>query len=143
MKKTNLILFVLAVMATISLSSCKKEKDTDESHGKDHLNPPSWIQFTWTKTNGMNGEDGFRFTTDDMFTVAYDQNGNQTMDLSYIESIKDRDYTIDEQSTGDTYQFTVHYSDTNSSESWQFVHMNGQLQYTDNMQNTFIYTKRN
>ena len=143
MKKVSLLV-ILVMMTIISLTSCKKEKDNDESAGKDHLNPPAWIQFTWTKPNGMNGEDGFRFTSDDMFTVAYDQGGSQIMNLSYIESIKNKDYSITEQSTSDTYQFSVHYNDTNSTESWQFVlHPNGELVYTDNMQSTFIYTKKN
>ena len=143
MKKASLLI-ILVIMASISLTACKKEKDEDQSQGKDHLNPPAWIQHTWTKPNGMNGEDGFRFTSNDMFTIMYDQGGNQTMNLSLIETISDKDYSINEQSTNNSYQFTVHYNDTNSSKSWQFaLNPNGELVYTDNMQGTFIYTQKN
>ena len=143
MKKTSLLI-VLVMIASISLTACKKKKDEEQSQTKDHLNPPAWIQYTWTKVNGMNGEDGFRFTSDDMFTVMYDAGGNQTADLSYMETIKNKDYSISEQSTADTYQFSVHYNDTNSTESWNFaLNLNGELVYTDNMQNTFVYTKKN
>jgi len=144
MKKSIKILLVLLSISTLSLTACKKDKDEDQNQAKEHINPPAWIQFTWTKPNGMNGEDGFKFTSNDMFTVMYDQNGNQTMILSYMESIKNKDYNIDEQSTNSSYQFTVHYNETNSSETWQFQLLaNGQLQYIDNMQSTFTYTKRN
>ncbi len=144
MKKISLNLFVLVMIASLSLTACKKKKDEDQSQGKDHLNPPAWIQFTWTKPNGLNGEDGFRFTSDDMFTVMYDAGGTQTADLSYMESIQNKDYSISEQSTNNTYQFSVHYNDTNSTESWNFaLNPNGELVYTDNMQNTFVYTKKN
>ncbi len=144
MKKISLNLFVLVMIASLSLTACKKKKDEDQSQGKDHLNPPAWIQFTWTKPNGLNGEDGFRFTSDDMFTVMYDAGGTQTADLSYMESIQNKDYSISEQSTANAYQFSVHYNDTNSTESWNFaLNPNGELVYTDNMQNTFVYTKKN
>jgi len=145
MKNSIKILLILLSITTLNLTACKKDKDdADQNVGKEHINPPSWIQFTWTKPNGMNGEDGFKFTSDDMFTVMYDQNGNQTANLSYMESIKDKDYTISEQSTSSSYQLVVHYNDTNSDEAWQFQLLaNGQLQYMDNMQNTFTYTKKN
>lgn len=144
MKRISLNLFALVMIASLSLTACKKKKDDDQSSNKDHLNPPSWIQFTWTKPNGLNGEDGFRFTSDDMFTVMYDAGGSLTLDLSYMESIKNKDYSITEQSTADAYQFSVHYNDTNSTESWQFaLHPNGELVYTDNNHNAFIYTKKN
>jgi len=144
MKKSIKILLVLLSIATMSLTACKKKKDVDQNVGKEHINPPSWMQFTWTKPNGLNGEDGYKFTSDDMFTVMFDQNGNQTMNLSYMESIKDKDYSITEQSTSSSYQLVVHYNDTNSDESWQFTLLqNGQLQYMNNINNTFIYTKKN
>ncbi len=143
MKKTSLLI-ILVMIASINLTACKKKKDEEQSQTKDHLNPPAWIQFTWTKINGMNEEDGFRFTSDDMFTVYYNQAGVQTENLSYMETIKNKDYSISEQSTADTYQFSVHYNDTNSTESWNFaLNLNGELVYTDNMQNTFVYTKKN
>ncbi len=108
------------------------------------MNPPSWIQFAWTKPNGFNGEDGYKFTSDDMFTIMFDQNGNQTMNISFKEVIKDKDYSISEQKTSDSYQFSVHYNDTNSTENYQFnLLTNGQLQFTDNMQSTFTYNKKN
>jgi len=144
MRKSIKILLVLLSITTLSLTACKKDKDEDQNQAKEHINPPAWIQFTWTKPNGMNGEDGYKFTSDDMFTVMYDQNGSQTMNLSLMESIEDKDYTISEQSNNDSYQFTIHYNDTNSSEARQFHLLpSGELQYTDNMQNTFTYTKRN
>jgi len=144
MNKIFKILLVLLSITTLSLTACKKDKGEDQNQAKEHINPPAWIQFTWTKPNGMNGEDGFKFTSDDMFTVMYDQNGSQTANLSYMESIKNKDYNISEQSTNSSYQFTIHYNDTNSSETWQFQLLaNGQLQYIDNMQTTFTYTKRN
>jgi len=142
--KTKIKTLVLLLMVTsLTFTACKKKKDDDANSGKDHLNPPSWIQFTWTKPNALNGEDGFKFTSDDMFTVMYDQNGNQTTNLSLMESIKNKDYTISEQHTNSSYQFTVHYNDTNSSESYQFNLTGTQLIYIDNIQNTFTYTKRN
>ncbi len=143
MKKTSLLV-ILVMMLGITLTACKKEKDEEQSQVKDHLNPPAWIQFTWTKPNGMNGEDGFRFTSDDMYSIMYDQGGNQTMNLSLLQTIENEDYSITEESTNDTYQFVVHYNDTNSSKTWQFaLNPNGELVYTDNMQSTFIYTKKN
>ena len=136
--------FTLLLVISLSLTACKKEKDEDQSSNKDHLNPPAWIQFTWTKPNGMNGEDGFRFTSDDMYSIMYDQGGNQTMNLSLMQTIENKDYSITEESTNNSYQFVVHYNDTNSSETWQFaLNPNGELVYTDNIQNTFIYTKKN
>ena len=141
--KTKIKTLVLLLMVTsLTFTACKKKKDDDANSGKDHLNPPAWIQFTWTEPNILNGEDGFRFTSDDMIAVMYDQNGNQTSNTSLMETIKDKDYTINEQSTSDSYQFTVHYNDTNSSESYQFNLNGNQLIYIDNMQNTFTYTKR-
>ncbi len=131
--------WIIIVITTGSLSACKKENNVDL---KDHLNPPDWIQYTWTKPNGLNGTDGFRFSNDDMFTVMYDQGGNLIANLSYIESIQNEDYSISEQSTGSSYQLLVHYNATNSTESWQFnLLANGQLQYTDNMQGIFTYSK--
>lgn len=144
MKTTKNILSLLLIVV-LTLSACKKKKDSDDqSTSKDHLNPPAWIQFTWTKDEGMLGESGFKFTSDDMFTVMYNTNGTQTANISYMESLNNKDYTINEQSTASTYQFSVHYNDTNSTESWQFeLQPNGELVYTDNMQNTFVYTKKN
>ena len=136
--KTLILVFVIT---SFTFTACKK-KDDEQNTGKDHLNPPSWIQFTWTKPNGLNGTDGYRFSNDDMFTVMYDQGGNLTVDLSYLESIQNKDYTINEQSTSSSYQFSVHYNATNSTESWQFnLLQDGQLQYTDNAQGVFTYTK--
>jgi len=145
MKTTIKTLLILLTISAFTFTACNKDDDSnDPGNEKDHLNPPSWIQFTWTKANALNGEDGFRFTSDDMFTVMYDQNGNKTMDLSYMESIQNRDYTISEQNTSTSYQFSVHYNDTNSTETWQFELLaNDQLRYTDNNQNTFTYSKRN
>ena len=128
--------------------SCKKKKIEEESTintpvVKDHLNTPSWIRFTWTKPNGLNGEDGFKFTSDDMYTVMFDQNGNQTANLSYIESIKNKDYSITENTADSSYQFSVHYSSTNSTESWLFnLRPNDEIQYTDNVNNVFVYSKK-
>lgn len=143
MKKKCLSLFIVTMFATFSLTACEKETTSEQSTNKEHLNPPSWIQFTWVKPNGLNGEDGFRFTTDDMFTVMYDANGYLTVDLSYMESISNLDYTVSEQSTGDTYQLSVYYSDTNSTELWQFtLQPNGELVYTDNNNSSFSYIKK-
>ena len=144
MKKASLLI-ILVMMASISLTACKKEKDEDQSQGKDHLNPPTWIQHTWTKPNGMNGEDGFKFTNDDMITVAYDQSGNQTMNLSLKQTLKNKDYSISENISSDSYQFSIHYNDTNSTETYQFTLIsNGQeIEYMDNNQSVFVYSKRN
>jgi len=143
MKNTFKTLLILFAVASLTFTACKKETDIDQGTGKDHLNPPSWIQFIWTKANGLNGEDGYQFTSDDMITVMYDQNGNQTSNLSLKDAIKDKDYTISEQHTTTSYQFSIHYNDTNSTENYQFVLSGPQLIYTDNVQNTFTYTKRN
>jgi len=139
MKKSIKILLVLLSITTMSLTACKK-KDAE----KDHLNPPGWIQFTWTKYNPLLlNELGYRFTSDNILTVSY-LNGTGAVVGNLIESLKDKDYSISEQSTSASYQFTIHYNDTNSDESWQFDLLpSGQLQYTDNEQNTIIYTKRN
>ena len=40
MKKASLLI-ILVMMASISLTACKKEKDEELSQGKDHLNPPA------------------------------------------------------------------------------------------------------
>lgn len=143
MKTTKNILSLILLITLLTFTSCNSSDD-NPSNDKDHLNPPTWIQKTWTKPNALNGEDGFRFTSDNMFTVMYDQNGNQTVNLSYMDSIQDRDYNITEDNTNTTYQFSVHYNDTNSTETWKFELLaNGNLQYTDNIQNTFEYTVRN
>jgi hypothetical protein len=141
--KTKIKILVLLMVTSLTFTACKKEKEDDANSGKEHLNPPAWIQFTWTKPNGANGEDGWKFTSDDMISVVYDQNGNQIGNVSLMDSYKNKDYTISEQSTGDSYQFTITDKDTNSSESFQFNLVGTELIYTDNMQNTFIYTKRN
>jgi hypothetical protein len=145
--KTPVILFAILGLTTLS---CKKKKIEEESSTnqqvvvKDHLNTPSWIRFTWTKPNGLNGEDGFKFTNDDMFTVMFDQNGNQTANLSYLESLKNDDYSINETTTDSSYQFSVHYNSTNSTESWLFNLLpNNVLHYTDNMNSVFVYNKKN
>jgi len=141
--KTKIKTLVLLLMVTsLTITACKKKKEDNANAGKDHLNPPAWIQFTWTKPNALNGEDGWKFTSNDMFTVMFDQNGNQTANLSLMESIKNKDYTISEQYSSSSYQFTVQYNDTNSSESYQFNLNGNHLIYIDNMQNTFTYTKR-
>jgi hypothetical protein len=144
MKNNIKFLWLFLAVLSMSLTACKKETNTDQNSGNDILNPPAWIQYTWTKPNGMNGTDGWRFTNNDMFTVMYDQNGHQTMDLSFMNTVKTHDYTITQQSTNSSYQFTVHYNDLNSSETYQFqLTATGQLQYTDLNQTVFTYTKRN
>ena len=145
--KTKIKTLVLLLMVTsLTFTACKKEKEDDANSGKDHLNPPAWIQFTWTKPEqgGPNlAESGWKFTSDDMIAVTYDQAGNQTSNISLMDTYKNKDYTISEQSTGDSYQFTITDNGTNSSESYQFNLVGTNLIYTDNNQNTFTYTKRN
>ncbi|HFS67028.1 MAG TPA: hypothetical protein ENK67_02330, partial [Flavobacteriia bacterium] len=74
MKTSKKIFSLILFITIVSLTACKSDDDPNSS-GNQSLNTPEWIRGTWLKPNGMNGQDGFKFTADDSIVVMYDQNG--------------------------------------------------------------------
>jgi hypothetical protein len=109
MKKTILFLFIL----TIAFVSCNSDDDSNNNQTEHQLNPPQWIQATWTKTEaGITT--GYQFTDNDMLTIV----GANSVSLK--ASLTDTDQVL-ENSTDSSYQFTItHTATNNSTESWEF-----------------------
>ncbi len=111
MKKVILLILAIGMITT----ACKKENTEEQgTTSNDKLSPPAWIQGTWMDRSTPSIPTGYKFTSDDMFTII------STNSESLSGSISDREYSISESHTDTNYQFTITYSDSNSNESWQF-----------------------
>ncbi len=129
------ILSVLFLFGILSLSSCKKDdtsssSSTNNSNNKT-LHPPTWIQATW-KDDQSNG---YRFTSNDMFTLILGS------ELSVTESLKEGEY-FTETIEDNMYEFIIHRN-TNSTEPWHFNKLSDtQIEHVDNMNEHRTYTKQ-
>jgi hypothetical protein len=130
--KKSILVFV--ILSSIVLTSCKKDTTSSEQSGSQGFNPPSWIIGTWVDQNDA----GFHFTTDDIYVVFPNVN-----EISTLQGIQGRDYEINETTTDSSYEFIITYHDTNSSETWHFNKLSDtQIQYIDNTNSSFTYTKK-
>ncbi len=109
MKKSILLLFIL----TIALFSCDSDDDNPTSSLDNEINPPAWIQGTWTDSStGI--ITGYEFTVDDIKTII----GTNSTSLKASLTSSDE---VNENSTSTSYQITItHTATNNSTESWQF-----------------------
>ena len=105
--KTNLILFFMLLFFSCS----PEEQERIDALG---INPPSWIQGTWTLKDEVSGKRGLKFTNKSFFTI--DEDGNETnVMLSYVilQGLGE-DVTVEEYVGSNTYAIKAAYS----SDTW-------------------------
>ena len=110
MKKILILFFALS----LGLVACNKDDDdADTQNTNNQLNPPTWIQGTWMAENATLAT-GYQFTEDDMLSIIGESS------VSLMNSLSGSAYTINENTTSTSYQFSIHYTELDSTESWEF-----------------------
>jgi hypothetical protein len=107
MKKTHLI--YILIIALISIS-CSSDDDSDET-STNSINPPEWIQGTWTlELGGMDSGMGFKFTSDDFCSI------NSSLTSCWKEVVEiNQGTTVEEEIDDENYIITINSLNTISN----------------------------
>lgn len=116
MKKMKLFYGIL--IGLMIFSSCSDDNNDEQSEnlcGVEsgiNLSPPNWIQGTWVDPN--DNEEGFKFTSDDIFNVS---GTNESPFSELASSAGDWPYIINEVTeTADTYEIYMQLWDKDTCE---------------------------
>jgi len=99
-------LFVFVVNVII-LTSCSSDENNSNSNYR--INPPEWIQGEWLLDNATYGENGFRFTNDDLIII---QLGLETSQKTLFKQSVDlgQNVTTDEVKTESSYNLKASFA---------------------------------
>ncbi len=106
------------------------------NHSTSKFTPPLWIQGTWMDRSNPNFPTGWKFTTDDVYSII----GNHT--VSGMKSVKSGD-SIEQESNSTTYKYSIKHSSLNSTEGpFTFIKVgDNKIQLIDSLGNKFSCTK--
>jgi len=107
MKKTKLIYILIIALISVSCSS----DDDSINDSENSINPPNWIQGTWTvELDGIDSGIGFIFANDDFCS----KNGSTTNCWKGIVELN-QGTTIDEEIDDENYIITINSLNTISN----------------------------
>ena len=106
------------------------------NHSTSKFTPPLWIQGTWMDRSNPNFPTGWKFTTNDVYSII----GNHT--VSGMKSVKSGD-SIEQESNSTTYKYSIKHSSLNSTEGpFTFIKVgDNKIQLIDSLGNKFSCTK--
>ena len=90
---------------SLFIFSCSKSEDTPNS-SEIQINPPNWIQGKWLMDDLGQGENGWRFTSNDFIII---QANSELSQRELLQSLLDNagDVSASDNSTDDTYSVTL------------------------------------
>lgn len=136
----------LALMLTTTLSllsiNCSSNSDDDNSTQQtnpttdQYFHPPTWIQGSWSVTNGTISNKLFKFTDSDFISLA------SGIEISQTGLIKAHPYggSVDETSnTSTSYIFDMKFNNSGVVQHYEFRKVSAtQIQWKDNSNGTWF-----